>query len=314
MTSQERLHGKEVAEMFKKYLLLVCLSLCFLSPLFAETIVLKSGKTVEGKIVEKNENYTKVDFNGIILKYSAEEIAEIKTEPAQEKQAAISSKTVKKGDSTYYLEYGNEKVRLDIYNPGLEKCPVVILIHGAAGIEGDRAVRYRDFATDLMNSGIIAINVHYFQSQKSNWKKTFIKTIDYAERMANADKDKIGLVGYSLGGTVALGVAAADNRVKLLALCAGFLPQEFTKADASRLPKTLMISGSQDRAMNTLNTLSAWFKELGKPCETKIDQGIGHDNIPMNVFHEDWNTIMIFFTNNFGLAKWQSKTMKIRVE
>lgn len=300
--------------MFKKYIILIYFSLCFANPVFAETIVLKSGTIVEGKIIEKNENFTKIDFNGVTLTYSAEEITEIKAEPAKDIKDAAGDKITQKGKSEYYLKYDNEEVRLDIYNPGLASCPVVILIHGASGIEGDRAVRYRDFATDLMNSGIIAINAHYFQSQKGNWVKTFVKTIDYAESIPNAEKNKIGLVGYSLGGTIALKVAAADDRVKLLALSAGFLPQGFTKEDAARLPKTLMISGSQDSAMNTLDTLSAWFTQLGKPFETKIDEGIGHNNVPMNIFKEDWNAIVIFFTNNFGIAKWQSQRIKMKVE
>jgi len=55
-----------------------------------------------------------------------------------------------------YLQYADQRVKLDIYNPGSSSCPVAILIHGAAGIEGDRAERYRNFATDLRKKGIIA--------------------------------------------------------------------------------------------------------------------------------------------------------------
>jgi len=198
------------------------------------------------------------------------------------------------------LKYDNQKVKLDIYNPKSFNCPVVILIHGSAGIEGDRAIRYRGFATDLMNKGIIAINVHYFDSQQSDWVKTIIKTIDYAEAIPNANKNKIGIVGYSLGGTLALQAASADKRVTLLAIGAGYLPPGFTKEDAKRLPSTYMISGNKDDAINTLNQLKAWFEEFNKPFKSKIDEGVGHA-APANLFEEDWRTIVEFFTENFGL-------------
>ncbi len=197
------------------------------------------------------------------------------------------------------LEYDNQKVKLDVYNPKSSNCPVVILIHGALGIEGDRAVRYSGFATDLMNKGIIAINVHYFDSKQSNWVKTIIKTIDYAEAIPNANKNKIGIVGYSLGGTLALQAASADKRVALLAINAGYLPAGFTKENARNLPSTYMISGTEDSAINTLNQLKAWFEEFNKPFKSKIEEGVGHA-VPANLFEEDWRTIVEYFTENFG--------------
>jgi dienelactone hydrolase len=228
--------------------------------------------------------------------------------------ALIFAQAPKEKITTHTLRYDNESVNLDIYNPGTQDCPVVILIHGAAGIEGDRALRYKKFAVDLMDEGIIAINVHYFDSKKENWASTIIYTINYAQTIPNADKSRIGLVGYSLGGTLALKVASIYNKVTLLAINAGFLPERFTKDDAARLPKTLIISGSKDKAVDTLYTLSNWLSELNKPFQTKINKGIGHDDVPLDVFKEDWEAIIIFLTNNFGLTQWQDQKIKIKLE
>lgn len=197
-----------------------------------------------------------------------------------------------------FLQYGNERVAMDIYNPGYGYYPVVILIHGAAGIDGDRAIRYRGFATDLMNEGFIAINIHYFESKRSNWHRTIIETIDHVKKIRNANKNKIGLIGYSLGGTIAIKVASMDNRVKLLAINAGYMPSGFSKRQAAALPKTLMISGTADTSIETLNQLSAWFEDLGIPFETKINPGMGH-SVPMNIFNENWQTIVEFYVRNF---------------
>jgi len=229
-------------------------------------------------------------------KQSKENIPQQSRERMRPPQKAQKTLT---GDGTDYLGFGQEVVRIDVYNPGYGNRPAVILIHGATGIGGDRAVRYEKFATDLRTSGIIAINVHYFNSTRENWLLSIKHAITYAQEIPNSNRNKIGLIGYSLGGGLALKVASLDDRVKLLAVVAGSLPGGFSRQDARRLPKTLMICGDQDPAFSSLNTLKTWFTEMGKPIETKIDKGIGHDNIPMDVFNEDWERVVEFCKKGF---------------
>lgn len=45
-------------------LITVILCLCFWIPSFAETVVLKSGKTLTGNVIEKTDQYVKLDING----------------------------------------------------------------------------------------------------------------------------------------------------------------------------------------------------------------------------------------------------------
>lgn len=197
-----------------------------------------------------------------------------------------------------FLKYDNQRVQLDIYNPGRGYCPVVILIHGAAGIDGDRAIRYKRFATDLMKKGIIAINVHYFDSKRKNWLKTIVKTVDYIKNIRNADRRRIGLIGYSLGGTIALQAASLDNRIKLLVISSGYLPRGFTKKNAANLPETYMYAGTKDSAINTLYKLQRWFEEFDKPFTAKINQGYGH-SVPIAMFWEKWEKIVSFVADRF---------------
>jgi tetratricopeptide (TPR) repeat protein len=70
--------------MHKKIFLLSFVSLVgafSLQYLYAETIVLKTGKKVEGKIVEKTDKYVKLDFHGAILHYYLEDIDTIDGQP-----------------------------------------------------------------------------------------------------------------------------------------------------------------------------------------------------------------------------------------
>ncbi|MDD5130537.1 MAG: tetratricopeptide repeat protein [Candidatus Omnitrophica bacterium] len=58
-------------------LLVLALVLYFPVSVFAETIVLKSGKTVEGKILEKTDKYIKIDFQDMPLIYWFDEIESV---------------------------------------------------------------------------------------------------------------------------------------------------------------------------------------------------------------------------------------------
>jgi tetratricopeptide (TPR) repeat protein len=61
----------------RSIVLLLVLILCFPVFIFAETILLKSGKSVEGKLLEKADKYIKIDFQGVPLAYFFDDIESI---------------------------------------------------------------------------------------------------------------------------------------------------------------------------------------------------------------------------------------------
>lgn len=64
-----------------KIFIWIILFVCLTPALFAETIVLKSGKKMEGKIIEKTNKYLKIDFYGVPLACYFDEIESINGEP-----------------------------------------------------------------------------------------------------------------------------------------------------------------------------------------------------------------------------------------
>lgn len=72
----------------KIFSLVLCLGFFSLNNSFAEIIVLKSGKTVEGKITNTTKDYTEVEFMGVKLKYLNDQIAEVKKSPEPVESAA----------------------------------------------------------------------------------------------------------------------------------------------------------------------------------------------------------------------------------
>lgn len=204
--------------------------------------------------------------------------------------------TLPEGKSRQVMVTGRSKVRLDVYRPAVkQKTPVVILIHGSGGIEDSvRSERYYRFAMDLMNDGFTAINVYYFDSPQDEWQKTVSSTIDYAMRIRGVNSEKIGLVGYSLGGTLALSVASNDPRVKALAITSGSLPIGFNGEQAKLLPPTAFITGDKDKSFAALQQLRQWFKAYKRTIEYKINPGQGHTIENMDEFYADWNELRGF--------------------
>lgn len=71
--------------LFKRIALRVCLFLylgCAYSFVFADTVVLKTGQVVEGKITENTGKYVKINFDGVELTYFQEEVASINQDRA----------------------------------------------------------------------------------------------------------------------------------------------------------------------------------------------------------------------------------------
>lgn len=56
---------------------LLLMILSSITSVFAETIVLKSGKTIEGKIINKTDKYIKMDISGIPITYYLDDIESI---------------------------------------------------------------------------------------------------------------------------------------------------------------------------------------------------------------------------------------------
>ena len=61
----------------KKFQYILILYFLFGSVSFADTIYLKSGRKIEGKIVERADEKARIDFQGTVLTFWADEIEHI---------------------------------------------------------------------------------------------------------------------------------------------------------------------------------------------------------------------------------------------
>lgn len=63
------------------FILVVCSLTALITVCYAETVKLKNGRTIEGKIIEKTSEYIKISFQGVPLTYYYSDIASIDGKP-----------------------------------------------------------------------------------------------------------------------------------------------------------------------------------------------------------------------------------------
>lgn len=127
-------------------------------------------------------------------------------------------------DLTYLAPAREEK--LDLYQPSGRapgvRSPAVVIIHGGGWIQGDKAAE-REFitATTLAKAGYVCISIEYWKKEKGRWPtnlqdcKNAVRWLRvHAERL-QVDPERIGVIGGSAGGHLALMVAYTAGRPEL---------------------------------------------------------------------------------------------------
>lgn len=173
--------------------------------------------------------------------------------------------------------------------PGGGSRPGVLLLHGADGLTFGE--RYRYGAQILAAAGYHVFIIHYLdrtgESRASygtigqnfpSWTDTLRDGITFVARQPGVARGRIGMLGTSLGGALAIETAAGDPRIKAVVNYFGFVPRGFADR-ARRLPPTLILHGERDAIVPVANAyeLQALLARRGAPHEIKVypDQGHG---------------------------------------
>lgn len=164
--------------------------------------------------------------------------------------------------------------------------PAVIGLHGSGGIRGG----FIEPARMLAANGFAVFVPHYFERTDTGWADertirrefpawmtTVRDAIAYAETQPGVLRDRVGLLGFSLGAYLALSVAALDERVNAVVEYFGGLPEEFV-AGLRRMPPVLILHGQDDSVVPVAEAsrLESVLKPLNVPYEKKIYPGAGH--------------------------------------
>jgi carboxymethylenebutenolidase len=191
------------------------------------------------------------------------------------------------------FESGGKSIRLDAYLPeavdGL--VPAVIALHGAGGdVPG-----MERYAGLLAAQGFAVYLLHYFdragiesgdnpmtvkQTIVRNfplWMKTLWDAISFVERQPHVDRERIALLGFSLGAYLSLANSAIDPRVKAVVEFFGGMPKEMNFF-MRRLCPVLILHGEADPTVPVEEAyrLQRLLEKKGIAYEIKIYPGAGH--------------------------------------
>ncbi|MEQ1886959.1 MAG: alpha/beta hydrolase, partial [Bryobacteraceae bacterium] len=173
-------------------------------------------------------------------------------------QAQTSSATKLKVDKDVVTGKGGEtELHCDIYHPpaGTEKRMALVHFHGGGFARGSKEM-LPDKVAAITARGYVSVAAQYRLSGAAKWPaqiddaKTQIRWVRANASRLGVDPNRIGIVGYSAGGHIALYTASQPETA--LAACIAFYPQ----TDVKPIAAALMPAGSDEAAIRNASPVA----------------------------------------------------------
>ena len=196
---------------------------------------------------------------------------------------AVDSKSVS-------YKSGDETVQGMLYTPsGKGPFPALVVIHEYWGLND----WVRDQASKLADQGYLALAVDLYRGKiattpdmahelmrglpEDRAKRDLHAAVEFLKSQPNVKKNRIGSIGWCMGGGYSLDVALQEPDLAAAAINYGHLatdPEALKKINAA----ILGIFGGQDRGItpDDVHKFEQALKQLGKKVEIKIYPDAGH--------------------------------------
>jgi len=191
---------------------------------------------------------------------------------------------------------GGRGFRLEIFEPSDAKLhPGVIVLHGADG-PTRRAEEYREVCRALVAAGFVALRPHYFEAgnpaapaeetlanplEHAAWIQAVRLTAEHSRRLPAVMDSPLALVGFSLGGYVAMAAAALNPGYAAVVELFGGFPPTIVPA-VQTMPPTLVLHGDNDDRvpLREAHRIQELYRAKNLPLDIHIYQGEGHHFTP----------------------------------
>lgn len=188
------------------------------------------------------------------------------------------------------FESGGKKITAEVFRPDTtEPAPALIVLHGASGAAvGNNYVR--QLGSGFAAAGYATFLVRYFERTGTSyagdatiyrhyqvWSDTINDAVTFISADPKVDSKRVAVLGYSLGGYLAVTQGARDPRIGAVIEIAGGLDKE-SPVRAKRMPPTLILHGDADGrvAVSEARNLEKWLRSIGASHEMHIYPGEGH--------------------------------------
>ena len=197
---------------------------------------------------------------------------------------------------------GGNTVPLEVFVPATPgKLPAVLILHGSSGPLPPYRADIVSFAEALVAAGIAATMPHYLESTQTDpgkddvvklipekrpaWRQACSDALTLMTNDARFDATRLGILGFSLGGNLALSLAM-DPPVGTNLKCVVdfFGPTQLLENHWSKLPPVLIFHGAADHTVDPSESayLVAQLQNAGKKkgsdyiFEPELYKGEGH--------------------------------------
>jgi carboxymethylenebutenolidase len=225
--------------------------------------------------------------------------------PAAAQEAAEKTNPIGiKGD----FDSATKKISVWRYEPSTTgKYPAVVMLHGCDGWEQMKA--YEWAAQGLVKAGHVVLLIRYYDrtgttdkvpdAQRNafvrwlkegaapgakdeardhfdQWIETVADAVKYARTMPNVDAKRIGIVGFSLGGYLAMSAAPRCNVGAVVEMFGG-VPKEKHET-LNGMPPAFIVHGDKDTVVSVDEAYLACglVRAQNQLAEIRILKGVGH--------------------------------------
>ena len=267
-----------------------------------------------GDLLDPNGTAIRTELATILLNFS-------KLTPAEETETGAEATYI---SETVSIEANGRIVPAVVTLPvGEGPFPAVVLNHGHGGNK-DEGTGFGGIAEDLAEAGIASIRMDFpgcgdstepfTENTLSNMIADSNAAKDYLVANYPVDADKLGILGYSMGGRIALEIITAeDNPYKATLILSGLstpgdeaianiLPEGMTVEDAIAVAEE---KGSYDYTTQygqNLSLSAQWFTDMLVDPLANIDNYTG----PMLVIHGDKDDVVTDATNKLTVSSYSA--------
>jgi carboxymethylenebutenolidase len=154
---------------------------------------------------------------------------------------------------------GGHSIEIDQFEPEpTGKHPALLVLHGSGGAASYWMER---FAPTLREAGVAIYAPHYFDKTSTSrattamildgrhfiaWLTAIQDAVTYAADRGCVDPARVGVLGISLGGYLAVALGIEDKRIRAVVELSGGVPLGWEDRMTATMPPTLVLHGEQD--------------------------------------------------------------------
>jgi carboxymethylenebutenolidase len=174
--------------------------------------------------------------------------------------------------------------------PAVGAHPAVLVLHGSMGAGSYWMGR---FAPTLTRLGISVYAPRYLQKTRTlmatskkifdgkhfpAWLAAVRDAVSYVAERPSVDARRIGLLGFSLGGYLAMALATEDPRIRAVIELSGGLPPGWADKVSKGMAPILILHGEKDPVVPISEAYSTErvLKQQGVACELEVFPGERH--------------------------------------